>query len=323
MILKSLPKRILNGNEVTLTIQPLSKKTLVVVGGPTASGKTALAISIARKLNAEIVSADSRQFFKELTIGTAKPHKNELSMVKHHFIDSHSVSEDFNAADYGIAATETINKLFEKSNHVVMVGGSGLFIDAVIKGFDELPSSDEQVRAELQDRLSNEGVEALQELLKQLDPASYDKIDIKNPRRLLRALEVTMVSGQPYSTLIGRGRNSQNRWNNVMVGIEHIREELYRRIDERTAIMIESGLKEEAISVIAYRSKNALRTVGYTEMFEHLDGIRSLEETEKLIAQHTRNYAKRQLTWFNRYDNLNWLKPEPIEQMAHRVIDLL
>ncbi|MFM8917384.1 MAG: tRNA (adenosine(37)-N6)-dimethylallyltransferase MiaA, partial [Bacteroidota bacterium] len=245
-----------------MTIQPLSKKSLVVVGGPTASGKTALAISIAQQLNAEIVSADSRQFFKELTIGTAKPDKQELSLVKHHFIDSHSVSEDFNASDYGAAATTTINKLFETSNHVVMVGGSGLFIDAVIKGFDELPPSDEQVRAELQNRLSNEGIEALQEQLKQLDPASSEKIDIKNPRRVLRALEVCIVANQPYSTLIGKERKPTNNWNTVMVGIEHPREELYRRIDERTAIMIASGLKDETISVLSYRSKNALRTVG-------------------------------------------------------------
>ncbi|MFM7175985.1 MAG: tRNA (adenosine(37)-N6)-dimethylallyltransferase MiaA [Bacteroidota bacterium] len=321
--MKSLPTKIPNGNEVTLTNQPLSKKSLVVVGGPTASGKTALAISIAQQLSAEIVSADSRQFFKELTIGTAKPDKQELSLVKHHFIDSHSVSEDFNASDYGAAATTTINKLFETSNHVVMVGGSGLFIDAVIKGFDELPPSDEQVRAELQERLSNEGIEALQEQLKQLDPASYEKIDIKNPRRVLRALEVCIVANQPYSTLIGKERNPTNDWNTVMVGIEHPREELYRRIDERTAIMIASGLKDETISVLSYRSKNALRTVGYTEMFEHLDGKIDLEETQKLIAQHTRNYAKRQMTWFNRYDNMNWLQPGSVNQMTDRVLDLL
>ncbi|MFM2190437.1 MAG: tRNA ((37)-N6)-dimethylallyltransferase MiaA [Bacteroidota bacterium] len=323
MTLKSLPTKILNGNEVTLTIQPLSKKSLVVVGGPTASGKTTLAISLAQKLNTEIVSADSRQFFKELTIGTAKPDIHELSLVKHHFINSHSISEDINASDYGIAATETINKLFENSNHVVMVGGSGLFIDAVIKGFDDLPPADEQVRTELQNRLSKEGIEVLQELLKQLDPASYDKIDIKNPRRLLRALEVTIVAGQPYSTLIGKERKPTHEWNTIMIGIEHTREELYRRIDERTAAMIKSGLKEETKSVLAFRSKNALRTVGYTEMFEHLDGNIDLEETQKLIAQHTRNYAKRQLTWFNRYDNMNWLLPETVEQMADRVLDLL
>ena len=293
------------------------------MGGPTTSGKTALAISIARKLNAEIVSADSRQFFKELTIGTAKPDKHELSLVKHHFIDSHSVSEEFNAADYAIAATNTINKLFETSNHVVMVGGSGLFIDAVIKGFDELPASDEQVRAELQDRLSNEGIEALQEQLKQLDPASYGKIDIKNHRRLLRALEVCIIAGQPYSNLIGKERKSTNEWSTIMVGIEHAREDLYRRIDERTDIMIASGLKEETESVLAYRSKNALRTVGYTEMFDHLDGTINMEETQKLISQHTRNYAKRQMTWFNRYDNMNWLQPESIELMTDRVLELL
>ncbi|MGR6088454.1 MAG: tRNA (adenosine(37)-N6)-dimethylallyltransferase MiaA [Arcticibacter sp.] len=306
-----------------MTIQLLSKKSLVVVGGPTASGKTALSISLARKLNTEIVSADSRQFFKELTIGTAKPDIHELSLVKHHFINSHSISEDINASDYGIAATETINKLFENSNHVVMVGGSGLFIDAVIKGFDDLPPADEQVRTELQNRLSQEGIEVLQELLKQLDPTSYEKIDIKNPRRLLRALEVTIVAGQPYSTLIGKERKPTHEWNTVMIGIEHTREELYRRIDERTAAMIKSGLKEETKSVLAFRSKNALRTVGYTEMFEHLDGNIDLEETQKLIAQHTRNYAKRQLTWFNRYDNMNWLLPETVEQMTDRVLDLL
>ncbi|MFM8950408.1 MAG: tRNA (adenosine(37)-N6)-dimethylallyltransferase, partial [Bacteroidota bacterium] len=158
---------------------------------------------------------------------------------------------------------------------------------------------------------------------KQFYHYSYEKIEINNPRRVLSALEVFIFANQPYSTLIGKERNPTNDWNTVMVGIEHPREELYRRIDERTAIMIASGLKDETISVLSYRSKNALRTVGYTEMFEHLDGKIDLEETQKLIAQHTRNYAKRQMTWFNRYDNMNWLQPGSVNQMTDRVLDLL
>lgn len=308
------------GNDHSSITQTQVKKTLVVVGGPTASGKTSLAIALAQRLGTEIISADSRQFFKELTIGTAKPSAEELFKVTHHFINSHTITEEVNAADYGIQASAVIHQLFETKDTVVMVGGSGLFIDAVIKGFDDLPPSDEPLRLELQSQLNDWGIESLQDRLKELDPEAYSKIDIKNSRRLIRALEVTILSGKPYSAQLNQKRTPSHGWHVVMIGIEHDRTALYQRIDERTRQMIADGLKEEVISVIEHRQRQALQTVGYTEMFQHLDGALTLEETEKLIAQHTRNYAKRQMTWFNRYENLIWIAPTDSNQMADAVM---
>jgi tRNA dimethylallyltransferase len=299
-----------------LPLNPKSlKKHLIVVGGPTASGKTALAIEIALHFQTEIISADSRQFFKELTIGTAKPSSDQLSQVKHHFISSHSIVEEFNAADFGTHATKTINSIFEEKDFVVMVGGSGLFIDAVIKGFDELPTSDLETRNRLQSLLNSEGLESLQSMLLELDPVSHGRIDLNNPRRVIRALEVSIVSGTPYSTQLGNRKKEVNEWNIIMTGIDFPRAALYQRIDQRTTQMILDGLIDEARSVIAFRDKNALQTVGYKEAFMHLDGIISLPETERLIAQHTRNYAKRQTTWFKRYHEMKWLSPDkPFQQ---------
>lgn len=281
-----------------------------MVGGPTASGKTSLAIELARYFDTEIVSADSRQFYKELTIGTAKPSPQELAQAKHHFINSHSVTEEFNASDYGILATQTINSLFEKKQVVVMVGGSGLFIDAVIKGFDELPAAIPEIRSRLHAIMDQSGLEELQAMLLQKDPVSHGRIDIKNPRRVIRALEVTMATGKPYSEQIHKTDSLKNDWNIIPIGILHEREALYSRIDLRTQWMVENGLVEESKSVIGFRNHNALKTVGYREMFMHLDGEITLKETEALIAQHTRNYAKRQMTWFKRYDDLIWFSPE-------------
>ncbi len=309
MTLKSPPTRIPKGSNTKLTSKTFSKKNLIVVGGPTASGKTSLAIEVARFFDTEIISADSRQFYKELTIGTAKPSTEELAQVKHHFIDSHSVTQEFNASDYGTLATETINTLFEKKSVVVMVGGSGLFIDAVIKGFDDLPGAVPEIRAELNSKLEKSGLETLQQMLLEKDPASYNRIDIKNPRRVVRALEVTLASGKPYSQQIQERDAHAHGWNIIPIGILHDRQDLYKRIDTRTKWMIENGLLDESKSVIVFRNHNALRTVGYKEMFMHLDGQITLAETESLIAQHTRNYAKRQMTWFKRYDGMIWFSP--------------
>lgn len=319
MTLNSPPTRIPKGSNTKLTSKTFSKKNLVVVGGPTASGKTSLAIEVARFFDTEIISADSRQFYKELTIGTAKPSTEELAQVKHHFIDSHSVTQEFNASDYGTLATESINSLFEKKSVVVMVGGSGLFIDAVIKGFDDLPGAVPEIRAELNSKLEDSGLETLQQMLLEKDPASYNRIDIKNPRRVVRALEVTLASGKPYSQQIQERDAHAHGWNIIPIGILHDRQDLYKRIDTRTKWMIENGLLEESKSVIGFRNHNALITVGYKEMFMHLDGQITLAETESLIAQHTRNYAKRQMTWFKRYDDMIWFSPDEWQQEMERI----
>jgi tRNA dimethylallyltransferase len=283
-------------------------KLLVIIAGPTASGKTRLAIDLAIRFNTEIVSADSRQFFRELSIGTAKPTREELEQVRHHFINSHSITETVTAGIYGTAALNLLNNLFLKHDVIIMVGGSGLYIDAVINGFDDLPPADETTRTKLNNLFIEGGISALQAKLQESDPAAYQKIDVNNPRRLIRALEVTMVTGKPWSEHLGKNeRKAPFEW--MMAGIEWLREELYKRINERVTQMISAGLKQEAVNVMPYRHVNALSTVGYMEMFDHLDGKLSLDEAADLIAQHTRNYAKRQLTWFKKYPEMTWISP--------------
>jgi tRNA dimethylallyltransferase len=283
-------------------------KTLLVVGGPTASGKTELAINLALYYNTEIVSADARQFYRELTIGTAKPSVAELLKVTHHFINSHSVTQHVNAADYGILARVKLEELFRKHDVVVMAGGSGLFIDAVAGKIDELPAASPEIKNYLQELSDQEGLIALQELLKEKDPLTHSRIDLMNPRRIIRALEVTLSSGKPFSTLIGN-QISDTPWKVIRTGILHSRETLYERINTRTGKMITEGLKEEALSVYDYKSLPSLQTVGYREMFEHIEGKFPIEVAQGLIAQHTRNYAKRQMTWFRRYQDMLWIKP--------------
>jgi tRNA dimethylallyltransferase len=290
-------------------------KLLVIIAGPTASGKTRLAIELALHFKTEIVSADSRQFYRELNIGTAKPSKEELLLVIHHFINSHSVSQQVSAGTYADKANRLLEDLFKKHDVVIMAGGSGLYIDAVISGIDDLPGADAVVRKDLENLFHSGGVVALQQKLMELDPEGYSIIDVSNPRRLIRALEISITSGLPYSTLLGRKKSTPG-YNWLMAGIEWPRKILYERINARTEQMIRNGLKEEAEQVIAYRHTNALSTVGYKEMFEHIDGVRNLEETTSLIAQHTRNYAKRQLTWFRRYGNMIWIKPGEEKELA-------
>lgn len=297
-------------------------KLLVVIGGPTASGKTKLAIETALRFHTEIISADSRQFFRELSIGTAKPGAEELARVKHHFIDSHSVSETFNAGRFGTEARELLAGLFAAHDVVVMAGGSGLYIDAVLFGIDDLPASDAAVRKSLKLQLQQQGLAALQEKLRELDPGIIATIDINNPQRVIRAIEVTLASGKPYSTQLG-AKNDPLPWNWMMAGIDLPRAELYSKIDERTREMIRSGFTDEARSVLPYRHKNALQTVGYREMFEYLDGMASLEETAEKISRHTRNYAKRQMTWFRRYKDMVWIRPGEEDRLFQVISDKL
>lgn len=289
-------------------------KLLVVIGGPTASGKTDLAISLANHFNTVIISSDSRQFYKELSIGTAKPTPEELSKAVHYFINSHSIEQDLSAGIFAEEAMLLLQNLFKVYDVIILSGGSGLYIDALINGIDILPMADPAIRSKLEKLGREEGIVKLQMMLKEIDPVSFERIDTSNPRRMIRAIEVSTIAGLPYSELLGKNK-SLFPWPWIIAGIDHSREELYRRINERTSVMIKSGLKEEAQKVIRFRSHNALKTVGYKEMFEHLDGKISIDEAESLIAKNTRNYAKRQLTWFRRYPEMIWIKPGETGQL--------
>lgn len=281
-------------------------KQLIVIIGPTASGKTVQAIELAKQLNTEIISADSRQLYKELTIGTAKPTAEQLAEVRHHFINSISISQDYNAGKFETDALALMEKLFKKLDILVMVGGSGLYINAVLKGFDHLPEADKQVREQLRKEFESNGIEYLQQQLLQKDAEYYSHVDLQNPKRILRALEVCIITGKPYSTLLHHTKAGSRNFTAKIFGLQVPREELYNRINSRVDKMIEEGLIEEVKSVKAYRNHNALKTVGYNEMFEYLDGNLPKDDAIALIKKNTRNYAKRQLTWFKKMQDVQW-----------------
>jgi tRNA dimethylallyltransferase len=282
---------------------------LVVVLGPTAVGKTAATVQLATHFSTEIISADSRQFYRELTIGAAIPSPKEQAGIQHHFLADRSITEPLDAGTYGRAALQCINTLFRSYNIVVLVGGSGLYIDAVIHGFDDLPEADATLRASLNARLQTEGIAALQNELQQLDPAYYAQADINNPKRLIRALEVCLVSGRSYSELRKKSSISHS-FNIAKIGLELPREVLYARINRRTEQMMEAGFEAEARAVYSYRHLQALQTVGYRELFDYFDKKTDFKTAVKRIQQHTRNYAKRQLTWWRRDTTIEWFEPE-------------
>jgi tRNA dimethylallyltransferase len=283
-------------------------RILVIIGGPTASGKTDLAVSVAEHFSAEIISADSRQLFKELNIGTAKPGPEEIRGVHHHFINTHSIVDEFSAGDFADQGTGLIEDLFSEHEVVVVAGGSGLYIDALLFGVDELPGKDEELRREMDQVLKNEGITALQSELKRVDPETYSKIDINNPQRIIRALEIQRTTGQKASSL-KHGSKRTAKWPFMIFGIQYGREELYRRINERVDAMFSNGLIDEVRSVLEFRDRNALQTVGYKEVFSFIDGDISKDECIELVKKHTRNYAKRQLTWFRKYPEMIWVEP--------------
>ena len=294
-----------------------NQKFLVVILGPTAIGKTALAIEVAKGLNTEIVSADSRQFFREISIGTAKPTGEELKAARHHFINSHSIAEDYNVGKFEEDAIALIEKVLDKKNSVVMVGGSGLYIDAVCKGFDKLPKADLKIRKQLTELYSAKGITALQKLLKEKDEEHCKKIDLSNPHRLMRALEVCLITGKPYSAL-RKGKKQKRHFSSIKIGLNMDREELYARINQRVDDMMKCGLLEEVKSVVEHKEKNALRTVGYKELFGYLEEKTDLQTAVEKIKQNTRNFAKRQLTWFRRDKEIKWFSPNEKEKMmAH------
>jgi len=285
------------------------RRLLVVIGGPTAAGKTALAINIAAKLQAEIVSADSRQVFRELKIGTAQPFPEDLAKVKHHFISSHSIVDHFSAGDFGAAAVSALDLLFERNPVQVLVGGSGLYIKAVTSGLDHFPPVKPGIRDSLNAELKDSGLDHLKHLLLELDPATHQNIDLNNPQRVLRALEVSLSSGKAYSSFKCQTA-AERAFDCIKFCVFPGRSALYEGIALRTDQMIKSGLLDEAQTLYESRHLNALQTVGYKEVFAHLEGQYSLKEATSQIKQHTRNFAKRQLTWFRSQEDYTWIDPK-------------
>jgi tRNA dimethylallyltransferase len=279
--------------------------TLLVLLGPTGIGKTDLSINLAKYFGTEIVSADSRQIYRELDIGTAPPSTKQLDEVKHHFIKSHSISDDYTAGKYETDALEIIGKLFESNDYVWLVGGSGLYIDAVCKGMDNIPGTDTELRKTIIKRYEEEGIESLRLELTRLDPDIFNTLDTRNPRRVMRALEACISSGKPYSSLRKNFEKSRP-FDVIKIGLTTDRDLLYKRINSRVDCMIDAGLEKEARELYPFKEFNALKTVGYKELFDCFDGKTGLEESIELIKRNTRRYAKRQFTWFARYPEIKW-----------------
>lgn len=294
------------------------QKSLIVVCGPTAVGKTAMAIELASMLGTEILSADSRQFFRELIIGAAMPSAEELSAVPHHFIGHLSIQDPYNVSAFEQEALSRIEKLHERHNTLLLVGGSGLYIDAVCNGIDVLPDPDPNLRLSLKALMAAEGITALQEKLLMLDPEYYKVVDLKNPTRLIRALEVCITSGQTYTSLRIRKQNPRP-FRIIKIGLDLPKAELMERIRQRTLAMLECGLEEECRSLLPYRQLNALNTVGYKEMFSYLDGAITLEEATEKIIVNTWRYAKRQLTWFRRDPEIKWFSKSPASEIMNEI----
>jgi tRNA dimethylallyltransferase len=299
----------------------MNKPLLIVIVGPTGVGKTAVAIQLAKHYKTEIISADSRQFYKELPIGTAAPSLEEQSGIPHHFVGHLSVTQDMDAGKWSLEAEAKINELFHDHDTIICAGGSGLYVNALISGMDQLPERDDELRAELETLFKAEGIEALQNKLQHLDPEYCNEVDMNNYKRLIRAIEVCILSGKKYSEL----RNGMQKllpYNVALIGLNIDRDLLYARIDARVDEMLTNGMEEEARAVLSYRNSNALATVGYRELFTYFDGEITKEKAVELIKQHSRNYAKRQLTWWRRNGNVNWFQPGEIALIINRCEEL-
>lgn len=288
--------------------------TLIIIVGPTAVGKTDLCVKLAKWLSCDIVSCDSRQFYKELTIGTAKPSLEEMNGVVHHFIDSHSIVQLYSAGDFERDLNVFLEDYFKKNNVVILTGGSGLFVDAVVNGLDDMPEAPIDLRAELMQRLENGEKEALQNELKALDSEAYFSIDIQNSQRLVRALEVCLSTGKPYSSFKKKAQK-EHFYEIIKIGIERPRNELYDRINQRVDNMLKAGLLNEVDTLRDFRSKNALQTVGYKEVFGYFDGEYDYATMVELIKRNTRRYAKRQMTWFKNKDKFEWFDAQAFESI--------
>ncbi|MGC9352277.1 MAG: tRNA (adenosine(37)-N6)-dimethylallyltransferase MiaA [Mariniphaga sp.] len=289
-------------------------KTLIIVTGPTAIGKTRIAVETAKFFHTEIVSADSRQIYRELSIGTAVPSPEELAEIKHHFIHSHSILENYNASRYETEAIGLLENLFNIYDAVVMTGGSMLYIDAVCSGIDTMPDVDPELRNNLKTRLEEEGIESLRLQLKKLDPHYYSRVDLKNPARIVHALEISLMTGKPYSSF-RTSPKKERPFTIIKTGLDCDRTELHRRINRRVDQMIEAGLEDEARKVYPLKNLNALNTVGYREFFACFDGEISKEKAIERIKRNTRRYARKQLTWFRKDPEMNWFHPDEPEKI--------
>lgn len=286
-------------------------KNLITIIGPTAIGKTALSIKLANHFNCEIISCDSRQFFKEMEIGTAVPSKEELASAPHHFIQNKSIFDNYTVGDFEREAISKLDELFETNDYAILVGGSGLYVNAILKGFDTFPEIDASVRSEIISSYEQFGIAYVQNKLQELDPNYFDTISnenpqtLQNPQRLMRFVEVCIGSGKPYSSFLNQKQNVRN-FSPIIIGLEAERHEMYDRINLRVDLMMQNGLLEEARNLYSNKNLNALQTVGYRELFSYFDGDFNLDFAIEEIKKNTRRFAKRQLTWFKRTENARW-----------------
>lgn len=297
-------------------------KTLVVLTGPTAVGKTSISIDIARKLKTEIISCDSRQFYKELKIGVASPSDKDLKKIKHHFIGNLSIKKKYSAGQFETDALKLIENLLIKKKYALLVGGSGLFIDAVCNGFNTFPNINYKIRDELNKIFQKKGIETIQQKLEKLDPTYFKRVDINNPQRIIRALEVCLVANKPYSYFLNKKKEIRN-FNIKKICLNIPRNLLYEKINKRVDNMMEIGLLEEAKKLYPFKNLNALQTVGYKELFAHFDGDITLNEAIKEIKKNTRRYAKRQLTWFKKDQSITWVNSTGPIINSKKVLELL
>ncbi len=304
------------------TINYPLNKTLLVILGPTGVGKTNISLRLAEHFDCPIISSDSRQFYRELKIGTAAPTETELQRVKHYFIGSHSIFDEYNAGQYEQDTITLLDKLFKEKDVVMLVGGSMMYIDAVCNGMDDIPTVDAVTREFWLSQFSNKGLEFIQNELKQLDPKHYQQVDFQNPKRILHALEICSMTGKPYSDL-RTGERKKRNFNIVKIGLNRPRPELYERINNRVDEMITDGLLKEAEQFYPHKNLNTLNTVGYKEIYEYMDGNWSLDFAINMIKQDSRRYAKRQLTWFNRDKEIKWFTPDNEEDILKCIAEMM
>lgn len=289
-------------------------KYLIIVAGPTASGKTKLGIQLAKHFDTEILSADSRQFYKEMTIGTAKPTEEELAAAKHHFVNNLSIHDEYTVGDYEREAIQKLDEIFQEKDVALMVGGSGLFIQAVCEGLNEFPSVSKEIREELSNTYKKHGIWVLQKELKEVDPQYYEMVDTNNHQRLIRALEIYRATGESYSSFRNQPKKERS-FTPIYVVLDWNREELYSRINLRVDIMMKNRLHEEVLGLKDFRNLNALKSVGYQEIFAQIDGDYDIYEAVRLIKRNSRRYAKRQMTWFRRIENAGFYHPEDVDKI--------